>query len=144
MAPFLERETQAIIDAFGNHPSFMLMSSGNEGGGPFQAPVREWVARALFAQAGVDGAAAVAASLSVYLVSKVLAGLLGGLVYLVQGTRGLRTRGRARSVRSAAPALPSVGPPGSLALPCHGKCAAQVQVKRMVRQPLSGYPFIIR
>jgi beta-galactosidase len=45
MAPFLERETRAIIDAFGNHPSFMMISSGNEGGGPFQSPVREWIAR---------------------------------------------------------------------------------------------------
>jgi hypothetical protein len=47
----------------------------------------------LFTQAGVDEAAAFAASLGVYLVSTVLAGMLGGLIYLAQGTLGLRTRG---------------------------------------------------
>ncbi|MCA9260363.1 MAG: hypothetical protein KDA61_14225, partial [Planctomycetales bacterium] len=45
MADFLERETAAIIDAYGNHPSFMFMSSGNEGAGPYQQPVREWIKR---------------------------------------------------------------------------------------------------
>lgn len=55
--------------------------------------VREGMAAILFAQAGVDEAAAVAASLGVYLVSRVLAGLLGGLVYLAHGTLGLRARG---------------------------------------------------
>jgi uncharacterized membrane protein YbhN (UPF0104 family) len=52
--------------------------------------VREGMAVFLFAQAGVDKPAAVAASLAVYVVSTVLTGLLGGLVYLAQGARGLR------------------------------------------------------
>jgi uncharacterized membrane protein YbhN (UPF0104 family) len=52
--------------------------------------VREGMAVLLFTQAGVGEAAAVAASLGVYLLSTVLAGLLGGLVYLAQGARGLR------------------------------------------------------
>ena len=55
--------------------------------------VREGMAVILFSQAGVDEAAAFAASLGVYLVSTVLAGMLGGLIYLAQGTLGLRTRG---------------------------------------------------
>jgi uncharacterized membrane protein YbhN (UPF0104 family) len=55
--------------------------------------VREGMAVILFTQVGVDEAAAVAASLGVYVVSRVLAGLLGGLVYLAQGARGLRTPG---------------------------------------------------
>jgi uncharacterized membrane protein YbhN (UPF0104 family) len=57
--------------------------------------VREGMAVLLFTQAGVGEAAAVAASLGVYLLSTVLAGLLGGLIYLAQGARGLRTRSAA-------------------------------------------------
>lgn len=45
MAPFLERETRAIIKAYGNHPSFLMMSSGNEGGGGYQGPVGAWIDR---------------------------------------------------------------------------------------------------
>lgn len=52
--------------------------------------VREGAAKVLFPLAGVDEAAAVAASLGVYLVARLLAGLLGGLIYLMQGARGLR------------------------------------------------------
>jgi uncharacterized membrane protein YbhN (UPF0104 family) len=52
--------------------------------------VREGAAKVLFPLAGVDEAAAVAASLGVYLIARLLAGLVGGLVYLAQGARGLR------------------------------------------------------
>jgi hypothetical protein len=61
--------------------------------------VREGVAVVLFKQAGVGEAAAVAASLGVYLLSRILAGLLGGLVYLAQGARGLRAQ-RAESEKT--------------------------------------------
>lgn len=54
--------------------------------------VREGVAVVLFKQAAVGDAAAAAASLGVYLVSRILAGLLGGLVYLAQAARGLRAQ----------------------------------------------------
>jgi uncharacterized membrane protein YbhN (UPF0104 family) len=52
--------------------------------------VREGAAKVLFPLAGVDEAAAVAASLGVYLIARLLAGLVGGMVYLAQGARGLR------------------------------------------------------
>jgi uncharacterized membrane protein YbhN (UPF0104 family) len=55
--------------------------------------VREGMAVILFTQASVDEAAAVAASLGVYMVSTMLPGLLGGLIYLAQGALGLRARG---------------------------------------------------
>ncbi len=50
--------------------------------------VREGVAVFLFTQAGVDQATAVAASLTVYAVSR-FTSLFGGLLYLVQSLRGL-------------------------------------------------------
>ena len=52
--------------------------------------VREGAAVILFGQAGVDEAAAVAASLAVYIVTTVLTGLLGGLIYLARGMLGMR------------------------------------------------------
>jgi hypothetical protein len=52
--------------------------------------VREGMAVFLFAQADVDSAAAATASLAVYAISTLLTGLLGGLIYLIQGARGLR------------------------------------------------------
>jgi len=53
------------------------------------------------AQVGVEDAAAFAASLGVYVVSTLLAGLLGGLMYLAQGTLGLRTRGASPVLQAA-------------------------------------------
>ena len=52
--------------------------------------VREGTAIILFGQAGVDEAAAVAASLAVYIVTTVLTGLLGGVIYLARGMLGMR------------------------------------------------------
>ncbi|HHH41765.1 MAG TPA: flippase-like domain-containing protein [Chloroflexi bacterium] len=52
--------------------------------------VREGMAVLLFTQVGVDRAVAVAASLAVYAVSRAT-GLLGGLLYLVQSLRALRS-----------------------------------------------------
>ncbi|MGD9099906.1 MAG: lysylphosphatidylglycerol synthase transmembrane domain-containing protein [Anaerolineae bacterium] len=62
--------------------------------------VREGMAIFLFDQAGVGQAAAVAASLGVYVVSTLLTGLLGGLIYLAQGTLGLRTREAPTPIRT--------------------------------------------
>lgn len=53
--------------------------------------VRDWVTVALFSSVGVDDNTAAAMSLSIYLVSAA-AGLLGGLLYGIEGLRGLRKR----------------------------------------------------
>ncbi|MCF7974551.1 MAG: discoidin domain-containing protein [Phycisphaerae bacterium] len=42
MPEFLQREAEAIIDAYGNHPSFVMLSSGNEPAGPWAAPLLAW------------------------------------------------------------------------------------------------------
>jgi hypothetical protein len=42
MQAFLARETAAIVKAYGNHPSFLLLSSGNEAGGAWQEPLLAW------------------------------------------------------------------------------------------------------
>jgi len=51
--------------------------------------VRDWVTVALFSSVKVDANTAAAMSLSIYLVSAA-AGLLGGLLYGIEGLRGLR------------------------------------------------------
>lgn len=53
--------------------------------------VRDWVAVALFGSVGVDANTAAAMSLSIYLVSAA-AGLVGGMLYGIEGLRGLRER----------------------------------------------------
>ncbi len=42
---WLERETEKIIDAFGNHPSFVLFATGNEPSGSWQEPLLDWCRR---------------------------------------------------------------------------------------------------
>src|SRR5690606_9397666 len=43
---WLERETDRILNAYGNHPSFVLMTYGNEPGGPNQETyLTKWVNR---------------------------------------------------------------------------------------------------
>lgn len=44
LVEWLERETAALIKAYGNHPSFVLLSSGNEAAGPWQEPLKQWCA----------------------------------------------------------------------------------------------------
>lgn len=39
----LYRETDRILEAFGNHPSFLLLSSGNEPHGEYKPVVKKWV-----------------------------------------------------------------------------------------------------
>ncbi len=53
--------------------------------------VRDWVTVALFGSVGVDANTAAAMSLSLYLVSAA-AGLVGGMLYGIEGLRGLRER----------------------------------------------------
>jgi len=53
--------------------------------------VRDWMTVALFGSVGVDANTAAAMSLSIYLVSTA-AGLLGGLLYGIEGLCGLRKR----------------------------------------------------
>ena len=43
MKDFLYRETDAIVKAYGNHPSFVMLSSGNEPAGPWQAILTPWL-----------------------------------------------------------------------------------------------------
>ncbi len=43
MKEFLYRETEQIVKAFGNHPSFMMLSSGNEPAGPWQQILTPWL-----------------------------------------------------------------------------------------------------
>ncbi|MBN2785719.1 MAG: hypothetical protein JXR25_12925, partial [Pontiellaceae bacterium] len=42
---WLERETEQLIDAFGNHPSFVMLASGNEPAGSWQEPLLNWTRR---------------------------------------------------------------------------------------------------
>lgn len=42
---WLERETQKLIDSYGNHPSFVLFSTGNEPAGSWQEPLLDWTRR---------------------------------------------------------------------------------------------------
>ena len=42
---WLERETERLVDTYGNHPSFMLFSTGNEPGGSWQEPTLDWCQR---------------------------------------------------------------------------------------------------
>ncbi len=43
MKEFLYRETEAIVKAYGNHPSFVMLSSGNEPAGPWQEILTPWL-----------------------------------------------------------------------------------------------------
>lgn len=43
MKEFLYRETEAIVRAFGNHPSFVMLSSGNEPAGRWQEILTPWL-----------------------------------------------------------------------------------------------------
>ena len=40
---FLYRETEQIVRAYGNHPSFVMLSSGNEPAGPWQQVLTPWL-----------------------------------------------------------------------------------------------------
>lgn len=42
---WVERETQKIIDTYGNHPSFVMLSTGNEPAGSWQEPLLDWTRR---------------------------------------------------------------------------------------------------
>lgn len=59
---YLEAETRRIVDAYGNHPSFLLMAAGNEPAGNWVAWCNDWVRsmkaydpRRLYAGASVGG-----------------------------------------------------------------------------------------
>ena len=43
MKDFLYRETEQIVKAYGNHPSFVMLSSGNEPAGPWQEILTPWL-----------------------------------------------------------------------------------------------------
>jgi len=43
MKDFLCRETQRIVQAYGNHPSFVMLSSGHEPSGPWQQVLTSWL-----------------------------------------------------------------------------------------------------
>ncbi|MBN1359969.1 MAG: discoidin domain-containing protein [Sedimentisphaerales bacterium] len=43
MEDFLYRETERIVKAYGNHPSFVMLSSGNEPAGPWQEILTPWL-----------------------------------------------------------------------------------------------------
>jgi hypothetical protein len=43
MKDFLYRETERIVKAYGNHPSFVMLSSGNEPAGPWQQVLAPWL-----------------------------------------------------------------------------------------------------
>jgi len=43
MKDFLYRETESIVKAYGNHPSFVMLSSGNEPAGPWQEILTPWL-----------------------------------------------------------------------------------------------------
>lgn len=43
MKEFLYRETEQIVRAYGNHPSFVMLSSGNEPAGPWQQVLTPWL-----------------------------------------------------------------------------------------------------
>jgi hypothetical protein len=40
---WVERESERIVSAYGNHPSFLLMAYGNEPGGPYEPWLARWV-----------------------------------------------------------------------------------------------------
>ncbi len=42
---WLERETEKLVNAYGNHPSFVLFSTGNEPAGSWQEPLLDWTRR---------------------------------------------------------------------------------------------------
>ncbi len=42
LVEWLNRETERIIRAYGNHPSFVLLSTGNEPAGPWKEPLLQW------------------------------------------------------------------------------------------------------
>jgi beta-galactosidase len=44
MLEFLHRESERLVKAYGNHPSFVMLSSGNEPAGPWQEPLLKWCA----------------------------------------------------------------------------------------------------
>lgn len=43
MVEFLWKETKRILDTFGNHPSFVMLSPSNEPGGDWYKPLTDWV-----------------------------------------------------------------------------------------------------
>lgn len=43
MKDFLYRETESIVQAYGNHPSFVMLSSGNEPAGPWEKVLTPWL-----------------------------------------------------------------------------------------------------
>lgn len=45
MNDVLWEETKRILDTFGNHPSFLMLSPSNEPGGDWFAPLTDWVAK---------------------------------------------------------------------------------------------------
>ncbi len=45
MKDYLFRETERIVKAYGNHPSFAFLASGNEPAGPWQPIITEWLAQ---------------------------------------------------------------------------------------------------
>jgi len=42
LVEWLNRETEKIIKAYGNHPSFVMLSTGNEPAGPWREPLLNW------------------------------------------------------------------------------------------------------
>lgn len=42
LVEWVNRETEKIVKAYGNHPSFVLFSTGNEPAGPWQEPLLKW------------------------------------------------------------------------------------------------------
>jgi hypothetical protein len=45
LSEWLERETKKLIDAYGNHPSFVMLSSGNEPAGSWEQLLLDWTRR---------------------------------------------------------------------------------------------------
>ena len=41
----LWEETKRILDTFGNHPSFLMLSPSNEPGGDWLMPLTDWVSK---------------------------------------------------------------------------------------------------
>ena len=42
LVEWLSRETEKLVKAYGNHPSFVLFSTGNEPAGPWEEPLLKW------------------------------------------------------------------------------------------------------
>lgn len=42
LVEWLARETEKLVKAYGNHPSFVLFSTGNEPAGPWEEPLLKW------------------------------------------------------------------------------------------------------